>query len=207
VIIPHFNSYPLQSAKKIDYGLWLQCINIKTAEKGLTLSSLEQIIAIKAGLNLGLSDKLKTAFSHVKVLARPEYIVSEGVLNPYWVTGFSDGDGCFTFSIREDSSRAAYVINLHKRDKPLLLKISEFFGSKGIVGSYGAQTSAEMRITSRSDLNTLVIPHFDKYQLSGIKQNHYLIWRQMVILITNKAHLTPDGLAKLKELKSTLNKN
>jgi hypothetical protein len=29
VIIPHFDSYPLQSSKKVNYDLWKQCINLK----------------------------------------------------------------------------------------------------------------------------------------------------------------------------------
>lgn len=39
VIIPHFDNYPLQSAKQIDYDLWKQCINIKMRENKLTLST------------------------------------------------------------------------------------------------------------------------------------------------------------------------
>jgi len=36
VIIPHFDSYPLQSAKKIDYLLWKECTNLKVIDKNLT---------------------------------------------------------------------------------------------------------------------------------------------------------------------------
>lgn len=62
------------------------------------------------------------------------------------------------------------------------------------------------RITAKSDINTLVIPHFDKYQLLGAKLQNYSIWRKMVELFTNKLYLTEEGLALLKLLKSTLNK-
>jgi len=205
VIVPHFDQFPLQSAKKIDYELWKECILLIANKEHLTRASFEKIVSIKGAINHGLSDKLINAFPHVKVLTRPEFIVNEEKLNPHWISGFTSGDGSFTFSIGA-SIYACYEISLHKRDKPLLLKIMEFFDSKGNVRSYGAMTSAKYSITVKSDLISLIIPHFDKNPLSGVKLHNYLIWRQMVLLLINKAHLTPGGKVKLIELKSTLNK-
>ena len=71
--------------------------------------------------------------------------------------------------------------------------------------SCGNQISTEYRINIKSDLNTFIIPHFDKYPLSSVKLHNYKIWYQMVVLLINKIHLTNDGLTKLKELQSTLN--
>jgi hypothetical protein len=206
VIVPHFESYSLQSAKRIDYELWKQCINLKEAEKSLTLSSLEKIIAIKGAINLGLSDKLINLFPLVKPITRPEFFVNKAKLNPHWISGFTTGEGCFSFSINGDSIKPSFSIGLHKRDEPLLLKILEFFNSKANLYSYGAHTSVELKISAKSDFNTFLIPHFNKYPLSGVKLYNYIIWREMVELITNKAHLTPNGIAKLRELQSTLNK-
>ena len=84
----------------------------------MTISGLERIIAIKGALNLGLSDKLKIAFPHIKVLTRPQFVVNEGKLNPHWVSGFTTGDAYFTFSITEKFIRASYAIHLHKREIP-----------------------------------------------------------------------------------------
>jgi len=36
VIIPYFDSYSLQSAKKIDYLLWKEYINLKVMDKNFT---------------------------------------------------------------------------------------------------------------------------------------------------------------------------
>lgn len=206
VIIPHFINYPLKSAKSIDFKLWIQCVNSKTAVNILSLKNLEEILSIKGALNLGLSNNLKHTFPHVKIISRPEFKTSEDKLDPYWVTGFTAGDGSFGFSIGK-SSHASYEIGLHKREEPLLIKIMEFFDNRGFVKSYKAQTSARYRITKISDLNTLIMPHFDKYKLSGVKHLNYLIWKEMVELMTNKLHLTDEGLAQLKLFKLTLNRN
>lgn len=49
--------------------------------------------------------------------------------------------------------------------------------------------------------------HFDKYSLKGLKSFHdYLIWKEIVSLIETKAHLTLDGLTKIKLLITKLNK-
>jgi len=57
-----------------------------------------------------------------------------------------------------------------------------------------------------SDINILIIHHFNKFLLSGNKEIHFRIWEQIVELLINKAHLTEQGKEKLRELKSTLNK-
>jgi len=77
VIIPHFIHYLLKSAKSVDFKLWMQCVNLKTAVNILSLKNLEEIISIKDALNLGLSNNLKLVFPYVKVIPRPEFKVSE----------------------------------------------------------------------------------------------------------------------------------
>jgi hypothetical protein len=205
-IIPHFDEFPLESAKRIDYELWKECLLLMINKDHLTQAGFEKIISIKGVINKGLPDKLKNAFPSVEVLTRPKFIVSKDKLNPYWVSGFTAGDGCFTFQITPKYATAIYQIGLHNRDEPLLLKIKEFFNSKGNISSSGKRTSAVYRINAKLDLNTVIIPHFYKYSLSGVKLHNYIIWCKMLELVTNKAHLTQDGLVKLKQLKSTLNK-
>lgn len=206
VIVPHFDNFPLQSAKLIDYQLWKKCILLIANKEHLTQEGLEKIVSIKGALNLGLSDQLKLAFSNIICMERPAYIASEALLNPHWISGFSEGDSSFTFSIGANSVKATYEINLHKREMPLLLKIREFFNSQGNIYNYQTKNSAMFKLTGSLDHNSLIIPHFDKFPLSGLKLHNYLIWKKMVLLISNKLHLTEEGLAELKLLKSTLNK-
>ena len=54
-------------------------------------------------------------------------------LNPYWVTGFTYGEGCFMINnlknkkINKWEIRPVFKIGLHKRDLDLLLQIQKFF--------------------------------------------------------------------------------
>jgi hypothetical protein len=47
IIIPHFDKYPLQSAKSIDYLLWKQCIYLMVTKVHLTTSGLENLFQLK----------------------------------------------------------------------------------------------------------------------------------------------------------------
>ena len=64
VIIPHFNQYPLQSAKFIDFQLWKKCVRFIKNKDHLTEDGLHKILYLKSGLNLGLSETLKALIIH-----------------------------------------------------------------------------------------------------------------------------------------------
>ncbi len=62
IIIPHFNKYPLQSAKSIDFKIWSECIEIMKNKEHLTDEGLNRIISLKSILNWGLTEKIKFDF-------------------------------------------------------------------------------------------------------------------------------------------------
>ena len=51
-----------------------------------------------------------------------------------------------------------------------------------------------------------MLSHFDTYKLEGNKLKNYLIFREIVLMVKSKSHLTPEGLNKIKLLKEGLNK-
>ena len=63
-------------------------------------------------------------------------------LEPYYITGFVDGEGSFAISVNPHSRystgyrvKATFSIGLHERDLPLLQLIKEFFGVGSITKS------------------------------------------------------------------------
>ena len=79
VILEYFDKYPLRTQKQSDHlGLKLIYLIIKNKEH-LTPEGLRKTVAIKASMNLGLSEKLKSAFPDVvpverAVVSNPETI-------------------------------------------------------------------------------------------------------------------------------------
>jgi hypothetical protein len=61
-ILPHFDKYSLVTKKHIDYLLFKNIVEIMLNKKHLTENGLQEIVNLRASLNLGLSDKLKKAF-------------------------------------------------------------------------------------------------------------------------------------------------
>ena len=80
-VIKHFNKYPLITQKQADYkALKLAYFIIKNKEH-ITNDGLRKIVAIKASMNLGLSDKLKLAFPDLVPVGRP-LVENPKILDP-----------------------------------------------------------------------------------------------------------------------------
>lgn len=72
VIIPHFDKYPLITQKQADYLLFKQGINILNLKLHLSGNKgVEQILSIKASMNLGLPDALRIMYPTVLPTLRP----------------------------------------------------------------------------------------------------------------------------------------
>lgn len=131
-------------------------------------------------------------------------------LNPWFVTGFTDGEGCFGLYIYKNTALKIgwyafldFKITLHKKDKDLLDKIKIYFGV-GKISKHGEQT-INFGIRSIKDLQ-LIINHFDKFTLKTKKLNDYKLFKLAFNIIKNKEHLTKDGFNKLLLIKSYINK-
>lgn len=100
-IIPHFDKFPLVTQKRADFEIFKQIVIILS--KGpLHPDNLQEVINLKAVLNKGLSPTLKLAFPETVPFNRPE-IAFKGIPDPFWVCGFSEGEGSFVVSLSENS--------------------------------------------------------------------------------------------------------
>jgi len=59
VIIPHFERYPLITQKWADFELFKKIVDLMSRKEHLSIEGLQKIVAYRAFLNLGFSDKLK----------------------------------------------------------------------------------------------------------------------------------------------------
>nr|YP_009558612.1 hypothetical protein [Capillidium heterosporum]AZZ06712.1 hypothetical protein [Capillidium heterosporum] len=94
-------------------------------------------------------------------------------LNPYYITGFADGESNFTIIITKNKSlkvgyrvQPSFQINLHKKDINLLNKIKSFWAVGKI---YEQKESCIYVVNSFKDL-PVIIEHLDKYPLITQKQ-------------------------------------
>ena len=131
------------------------------------------------------------------------------IINPWFLTGFSDGEACFMINIyKRDNhevgwgARATFQIGLHKKDLPILNSIKDNFGVGNI--SIKANGCVFYSVQAIKDLD-VILNHFDKYPLITKKHADYLLFKMAINLIKEKAHLNSEGLRKLVAIRASLN--
>lgn len=130
-------------------------------------------------------------------------------LNPYYITGFVDAEGCFTTSIFKDSRmllkwqvKPIFKITVHNKDINILEALQRTWGVGKIYKH--SDNASVYRVSSLKNLR-IIINHFEKYPLLTQKYADYLLFKESVHLIENKSHLTMEGLLKLVSIKASLN--
>jgi hypothetical protein len=131
-------------------------------------------------------------------------------LNGGFVTGFCDGESCFTVNLNNNPSlrtglnvRLVFSIHLNIRDLELLEHIKAFFGVGNI--QINKDGSITYSVTSIKDLTYVIIPHFCKYPLLTQKQADFELFRRLVELMNRKEHLTLEGLHKILSIRASMN--
>ena len=179
-------------------GNW--CINPKFMHLRCTLMGFERNYQIKIPskqLNVKqFSTYLENYSSHV---------------NPLFFTGFIDAEGSFSTIVDRNKTRklsgrvqAKFQLGLHKRDLSLLLQLQTFLGGIGSIHVSTVLNKVNYSIDSNKHLMKL-ITHLDKYPLLTQKTNDFKLFKEVVILMRDKAHLSIEGLNKIINIKASMN--
>ncbi len=210
VIIPHFDKYPLITQKRADYLLFKQAINLLDLKVQSNIEGIYKIMGIKASMNIGLSDKLKNSFPTVYPVDRP-LINFEGDFHPNWLTGFTDGEGCFYVNTKKAKTLTGYqiimtfLITQHVRDERLLTKIIDYLECGSIEKVSTRPTAVTYAVYKFTNIKDKIIPFFCKYPLQGVKSLDYKDFCKIANMMITKEHLTLEGVKKIKSLKSGMN--
>ena len=211
VIVPHFNKYPLFTQKRVDFLLMCQVLKILEDKRHLTLEGLREIVQLKSSMNLGLSDKLANDFPEIQVL--PRQIVSTGLPNLDWLSGFIEGEGCFFVSVYSSPKsklklavQLVFKITQHIRDVELLLNITKVLGC-GRVETRRHGDACDFAVTSFKEIDKSIIPYLSqpRYRLKGLKLNNFKDFNKVYEMMARKEHLSEHGLGKIIEIKNGMN--
>ena len=122
------------------------------------------------------------------------------LLNPWYVSGLAEGEGCFhvSFNIRKKlkvgiETRPSFSISLNCRDLMLLQGVHQYFECGAIRHSKSDRT---YKYESRSilDLVQKIIPHFEKYALHGSKQRDFIRFADICRSVHSTQHLNRNYL-------------
>nr|AYE93362.1 LAGLIDADG homing endonuclease [Termitomyces sp.] len=165
-LVHHLENYPLLTQKGGDFILFKQVVNLMKNKDHLSLEGLHQIINIKAAMNLGLSEMLKSEFNENTSIERP-LINTEEIPDPNWISGFVTAEGCFDVNIPESTNKIGHRVQLrlritqHDRDKRLMEHIIKYLGS-GKIYKYPKTPAVNVTIINFSDITNILIPFFEK---------------------------------------------
>lgn len=132
-----------------------------------------------------------------------------GKLNPYWVSGFSDAEGCFSVIISQRPNlswrvQVSFEINLHTKDIAILYGIQNFFGA-GLVSSRLVRSHCVYRVTKIEDIISVIIPHFFSYPLLSHKYSDFILWSKVANIMHTKNHLTTSGFSTILDYYYSIN--
>ena len=130
-----------------------------------------------------------------------------------YVTGFVDGEGCFSvsFSIRKKMKygievRPSFSVSQHRRNKKIVLFLHKYFACGSVRFSKRDQ-NYKFEVRSIKDLVQSIIPHFKKYPLRTSKREDFEKFSRICKLINSNQHLNINGLRQIIDLASSMNES
>lgn len=132
-------------------------------------------------------------------------------LHPEWVLGFIDAEGCFHVAIQNNRTmrlgvqvQLQFCITQHAQDHVLMTRFIDFFGVGSVVKD--GPSKYQYRIRSMDHLEQHLFPFLDCHSLLTCKANDYLQFRKVHALMRTGAHLTPEGLAEIRNIQQLMNR-
>ncbi len=168
----------------------------------LTDTGFNTILSLYASINRGMSPKVLTVFPNIVPVDKIRVVLPKD-LNPYWVSGFTAGDGGFSIGIRKSTQQIYFRFHIaqHSRDIDLMNLLIKFFGC-GNVNIRSNLNRCDYYIQDFSKIYENIITHFDSYPLYNIKYLDYLDFKQAVELFKIGGK---DNIEAIKTLISNMN--
>ena len=207
-VINHFAKFELKTKKHADFKLFRRIHEMMKRKEHITKEGLMEIVAIKASMNRGLSEKLKSAFPDVVPVVRP-LVINKKIKDPNWLVGFSSAEGCFFSHVYPNSRYATgfqvklvFEISQHIWDEIIMRSLVEFLKC-GVI--FKNREAIYFRVTKFHYITDKIIPFFKKYRIHGVKALDFDDFCQVVELMKDKKHLTAEGLDQIRQIKAGMN--
>ena len=135
-------------------------------------------------------------------------------LDPQWVVGFVDGEGCFCVSVHHNPRFArstggwqlhpVFQVSQHERCRAVLEELVEFFGCGRIRHKGPRSRVITYAVDSLAALETSIVPFFERHPLV-VKESDFRCFARIVQAMRRKDHLTTAGFARLVRLAYGMN--
>ena len=130
---------------------------------------------------------------------------------PSYITGYVDGEGCFTVSISPRSTiivgwevRPSLSVSQNGDRSEVLLEIQRYFGC-GTLRPDRSDRTLKWEVRSLPLLVTRVIPHFEMYPILSGKRKDFELFADICRRMARGHHRTVTGLCEIVRLAGTMN--
>jgi hypothetical protein len=135
----------------------------------------------------------------------------EQPLDPAYVTGLTEGEGCFcvSFALRSKlrtgiEVRPSFSLSLNEKDLPLLQDLQTFFGCGWIRESRSDRT-CKYEVRSIGDLLNQILPHFEGFPLRGNKARSFHSFSRVCRMIEQGDHCDRASLEEIVRVAYEMN--
>ncbi len=138
-------------------------------------------------------------------------------INPWYVTGFVEGEGTFHIAIYKDGkmkSGIKFIPEFHVNQNLLrintLEKIKIFFKCGYIKENHRARKNDKTHVyvvRDRKDLISKIIPFFSQYPLISVKNESFLLFKRIVGMMEKGLHCKRNGAMRIINLAYKMNDN
>ena len=132
-------------------------------------------------------------------------------LDPEWITGFVDGEGCFHVAVnRQATMKTGYqvlpefTVVQHERDAQVLHALKAHFGCGVVRTNHGDRMA--YRVRGAEHLLERIVPFFVKYPLKTRKRVDFEKFRDVLAMMREGVHLTDEGVERIRAVAATMNR-
>jgi hypothetical protein len=141
-----------------------------------------------------------------------QYVGSRSAIDfPSYVSGYFDGEGCFTISISPRATlrvgwevRPSVSVSQNEDRSQVLHQIMDHFGC-GSIRRDTSDLTVKWEVRSLQQLRERVNPHFLRWPILSAKQNDVELFVAVCGRMVKREHLQPEGLIEIVEMARRMN--
>jgi hypothetical protein len=132
-------------------------------------------------------------------------------LNPDWISGFIDGEGCFHVGISKHPEVSfgyqilpELTVVQHERDLSLLHQLRSTMDCGVVRRNHGDRFC--WRVRNLKNLAEVIVPFFERHKLRSKKGVEFIKFAKVVRMMMEKKHLTEEGFEKICRIAESMNR-
>jgi LAGLIDADG endonuclease len=144
-----------------------------------------------------------------------ETVESPLELDPYWIAGFVDGEGCFSVSVHRNrymhrhggwQLQAAFQVYQHQDHLDVLEALKSYFGCGSITSKGPGSSVMTYSVYRLEDLSSRIVPFFENTKLR-VKDEDFRSFASIVRAMEKHEHLSESGFESIVRLAYAMNAN